>query len=31
MGIEGLLGRSFLRLFDYEVRSGEVRILVARL
>ncbi|MCC7383907.1 MAG: retropepsin-like domain-containing protein [Deltaproteobacteria bacterium] len=31
IGIEGLLGLSFLRLFNYEIRSGEGRIQVTRL
>lgn len=31
IGIEGLLGLSFLRQFNYEVRSAEGRILVDRL
>jgi hypothetical protein len=31
IGIGGLLGLSFLRQFNYEIRSGEGRILVARL
>lgn len=31
IGIDGLLGLSFLRQFNYEVRSGEGRILVTRL
>jgi predicted aspartyl protease len=31
MGIGGLLGLSFLRQFNYEIRSGEGRILVTRL
>jgi hypothetical protein len=30
IGIDGLLGRSFLRSFNYEIRSREGRILVAR-
>lgn len=30
-GIDGLLGLSFLRQFNYEIRSGEGRILVDRL
>jgi predicted aspartyl protease len=30
LGIQGLLGLSFLKLFNYEVRSIEGRILVAR-
>ena len=31
IGIDGLLGLSFLRQFNYEIRSGEGRILVARI
>ena len=29
LGIQGLLGLSFLRQFNYEIRSAEGRILVA--
>ncbi|MDQ3299419.1 MAG: aspartyl protease family protein [Myxococcota bacterium] len=31
LGIQGLLGPSFLRQFDYEIRSGEGRILATRI
>lgn len=31
LGIQGLLGLSFLRQFNYEIRSAEGRILAARL
>jgi hypothetical protein len=31
LGIQGLLGLSFLRLFNYEIRSAEGRILAARI
>lgn len=31
LGIQGLIGLSFLRQFNYEVRSAEGRILVARI
>ena len=30
LGIQGLIGLSFLRQFNYEVRSAEGRILVTR-
>lgn len=31
LGIQGLLGLSFLRQFDYDIRSREGRILVRRI
>jgi hypothetical protein len=31
IGIDGLLGLSFLRYFNYEVRSQEGRILIDRI